>query len=38
LNEAHPAFSTIKIEDLTSAALFAPMHPAAAKALGITGN
>jgi uncharacterized protein len=38
LNEAHPAFSTIRIEDLTSASLFAPMNPAAARALGITAQ
>ncbi len=38
LNEAHPAFSTIAIEDLTSASLFAPMHPAAAEALGVAGQ
>ena len=34
LNASHPAFATIKVEDLASATLFAPLHPAAAQALG----
>jgi TRAP transporter TAXI family solute receptor len=38
LNAAHPAFSTVTVDDLTETAAFAPMHPGAARALGVTGQ
>lgn len=38
INGSHPAFSTITIDDLTSAGLFAPFHPAAANALGVASQ
>lgn len=38
LNSAHPAFSAIRIDDLVAASQFAPLHPAAAQALGVSGQ
>lgn len=38
LNASHPAFATIQIDDLATAASFAPLHPAAAQALGVAGQ
>lgn len=38
LNASHPAFASIQIDDLTLASYFAPLHPAAAQALGVAGQ
>lgn len=38
LNASHPAYARIGINDLSSASLFAPLHPAAARALGVPGQ
>lgn len=38
LNASHPAFATVTIDDLTETGAFAPMHPGAARALGVSGQ